>query len=87
MDGRGDSCENCCIGIRGNVNNDVGQNIDIADLVFLVDFMFGIPSGAPPPCFEEADVDGSLALDIADLVYLVDYMFGSPSGPAPASCL
>lgn len=83
-DGRGDACDNCCVFIRGNVNNDPAEMIDIADLVFLVDYMFGTPSGPQPPCFEEADVDNSLTLDIADLVYLVDYMFGS--GPAPLSC-
>ncbi|KAA3632253.1 MAG: hypothetical protein DWP97_11340, partial [Calditrichaeota bacterium] len=82
----GDACENCCIFIRGNVNNDGAQMIDISDLVFLVDYMFGTPAGPQPPCIEEADVDASLGIDIADMVYLVDYMFGSPAGPAPLGC-
>ena len=86
FDGRGDACENCCQFIRGNIDNDAMETIDIADLVFLVDYMFGIPTGPQPPCLEEADVDGNTTLDIADLVYLVDYMFGSPSGPAPTAC-
>lgn len=74
----------CCTGIRGNVNGDVLDEIDISDLVYFVDYAFGSPSGPPPPCFEEADVDASLSLDIADIVYLVTYMFGS--GPAPLPC-
>jgi hypothetical protein len=84
-DGIGDLCDlGCCIGIRGNIDDDPGQSIDISDLVYLVDFMFN--SGPEPNCFEEGDVDGSggSTIDIADLVYLVDYMFNG--GPAPVSC-
>lgn len=85
-DGRGDACENCCVLIRGNTNNDPADEIDISDLVFLVNYMFASPIGHAPPCFEEADVDGSTGLDIADLVFLVAYMFGDPPGPAPLGC-
>ena len=73
----------CCNApIRGNVNYDQGDVIDISDLVYLVDYMF--IGGAPPPCFEEADIDGSSGIDISDLVYLVDYMFNG--GPPPVAC-
>jgi len=73
----------CCIPpIRGDINLSGGL-IDIADLVYLVDYMFN--AGPPPPCYEEADIDASSGLiDIADLVYLVDYMFNS--GPLPQPC-
>ena len=78
-----DRIENCCIGIRGNVDSDQFDIIDIADLVFLVDYMFN--DGTEPVCFEEADVDGeNMAIDIADLVYLVSYMF--TGGLEPPSC-
>ncbi|KAA3633580.1 MAG: PKD domain-containing protein [Calditrichaeota bacterium] len=77
----------CCIGIRGNVDNDPSDQINIADLVYFVDYSFGSPSGPVPACFEEADVDSSTTLDIGDIVYLVNYSFGSPSGPAPLSCI
>jgi len=79
-----DPCS-CCRGIRGNVDGDAEDNIDISDLVYLVDFMFN--DGPEPSCLEEADVDGgggSTPVDIADLVYLVDYMFNS--GPLPVDC-
>jgi len=72
----------CCIGFRGNVDYDVGDAIDISDLVYLVDFMFN--AGPAPPCFVEADMDASGGIDISDLVYLVDYMFNG--GPAPVVC-
>ena len=70
----------CCLGaLRGNVNYDPQDEVDISDVIFLVDFMFG--GGEAPPCFEEADVDADFVveLNIADLVYLVDYMFLSGS--------
>lgn len=80
--GIGDACETCCLGIRGNVDADVADQIDIADLVYFVSFSF---SGGPAPtCFEEADVDGTLNLDIGDIVYLVSFMFSG--GPVPIAC-
>lgn len=81
----------CCMGeIRGNVDNDPGDVIDISDLVFLVDYMF--TGGPAPTCWEEANIDGSgdgppdgsEDIDISDLVYLVDFMFNG--GPAPLPC-
>ncbi|MCK4460192.1 MAG: hypothetical protein KAW46_00220 [candidate division Zixibacteria bacterium] len=78
----------CCMGaIRGNVDMDPGDAIDISDLVFLVDYMF--TGGPAPTCWPEANVDGigpddASGIDISDLVYLVDYMFNG--GPAPPSC-
>ncbi|MFH1686842.1 MAG: hypothetical protein ABIE70_04895 [bacterium] len=71
----------CCI-IRADIDHS-GAGPDIADLVYLVNYMFN--GGAEPPCMEEADVDGSgSGPDIADLVYLVNYMFNG--GPPPAPC-
>ena len=64
-------------GVRGDVNGDL--EIDIADLIYLIDYMF---TGGPPPVSEMAgDVDASGQIDISDLVYLVDYMFNE--GPPP----
>ncbi len=73
-----------CCNFRGDVDNSDKAPIDIADLVYLVDFMFN--QGPPPPCYDEGDIDGSgvAPIDIADLVYLVDYMFNA--GPEPPPC-
>lgn len=59
--------------VCGDVD-DSGSGPDIADLVYLVTYMF---DGGPAPAeFAACDVDGnSTAPDIADLVYLVSYMF------------
>jgi len=58
--------------------------IDIADLVYFVNFMF--KDGPTPPCITEVDIadlncDG---INISDLVFLVNFMF--KNGPAPPSC-
>ncbi|MDH3889780.1 MAG: hypothetical protein OEV49_01750 [candidate division Zixibacteria bacterium] len=72
----------CCTGIRGNVDGDQEENTDISDLVYTVDWMF--LAGDPPPCPQEADLNGDDVVDIADLVYIVDFMFND--GPAPGAC-
>ncbi len=77
----------CCAN-RGNVDHLVGPGgpIDVADLTYLVSYLFG--GGAPPPCEEEGNVDGIIGaggpIDVADLTYLVAYLF--LGGPAPAPC-
>ncbi len=78
-DGIGDAC---CCAVRGDVNHD-GVGPDIADLVYLVEYMFS--AGSLLACPVEADVNGDgVGPDIADLVYLVSYMFSS--GPPPQPC-
>ncbi|MDH3935845.1 MAG: dockerin type I domain-containing protein, partial [candidate division Zixibacteria bacterium] len=55
----------------GDVNLD-GQ-IDIADLIYLIDYQF--QSGPAPMILAGADMDKSGFLDISDLLILIDYMF------------
>ena len=70
----------CCI-LRGDA--DRSGAINVADLTYLVDFLF--KGGPAPPCLDEGDVDGSGGLiNVADLTYLVDYLFNG--GPAPPPC-
>jgi hypothetical protein len=78
-DGVGDAC---CCRARGDVNRS-GGDPDIADIVYLVDYIFR--SGPPAGCPVESNVNGDQDLaDISDLVYFVDYMFRS--GPVPVPC-
>jgi glucose/arabinose dehydrogenase len=80
----------CCNGdgIRGNVDSivGVGGEVDVADLTFLVAYLF--QSGPAPSCDDEANVDGIIGVggpvDVADLTYLVAYLF--QSGPLPPAC-
>lgn len=72
-----------CCDVRGNIDGDPIPTINIADLVYLVAYMF--QGGPEPPCMEEADLDGDdTGPNIADLVYFVNYMFNA--GPAPVPC-
>ncbi|HWR83082.1 MAG TPA: DUF1028 domain-containing protein [Candidatus Deferrimicrobium sp.] len=60
-----------------------GGPVDVADLTFLVAYLFG--GGSTPPLIQAANVDGVIGpggpIDVADLTHLVGYLFGS--GPAP----
>ncbi len=79
LDGIGDAC--CCVGIRGNVNADPQELIDISDLIVMVEYMF---NSDIPYCPDEIDVNGDDSIDISDLVYFVAYMF--QNGTAPITC-
>ncbi len=82
-DGIGDAC--CCLAMRGNVDGDLSDAVDIADIISLVEYSFD-EGGPAPGCLAEADVDGSGSVDIADIIYLVEYSFESPPGPSPVAC-
>ena len=70
-----------CCNIRGDANGDGAPLIDIADLVYLVDYMF--TGGPEPSCWAEGDIDGSAVepIDIADLVYLAYHLFHGGNPP------
>ena len=71
--------DGCCIN-PGDADH--SGSVDISDLVYCVDYMFG--GGPGPICVEEFDNDGNCVLDISDLTYFVDYLFGG--GPPPVPC-
>jgi len=88
--GDGTSClpENpctCCQGIRGNADCDPNDDINVADIVFMVRRLFIADF---PCCALEENVDGiingNIEFDVADVVYLVNYIFRG--GPAPVAC-
>ncbi len=70
----------CCIGIRGDLNND-GVDANVLDLTYLINDIFrGGPSSA---CPGEADLnnDGTLS-NVLDLTYLINDIYrGGPSAP------
>jgi len=84
--GIGDACDSgCCTApIRGNVDGDEFEEVDVADLTYLVAYLF--TGGPSPPCPEEGNVDGDEfeEVNVADLTYLVAFLF--TGGPAPANC-
>lgn len=76
----------CCV-LRGDANNDAKMNI--VDVTTLVAYLFG--GSLPPPCPDQADVDGQgapgAAVTVTDITYLVSYLFhgGAPPPPCPAA--
>jgi hypothetical protein len=66
--------------ISGDVTGD--RSVDIADLIYIVNYMF--QAGPPPPIMRQADVNASGGpIDISDLIYMVEYMF---QGGPPLHC-
>ena len=67
-----------CVGwICGDVDDNL--DINVADLVFLVDYLF--KGGAAPTAYESGNVDGIGEINVADLTYFVDYIFKGGSAP------
>jgi len=85
-DGIGDAC--CCGGIRGNANGAAPDRVNISDIAYLVDYLFGIPLGPPPPCPSEGNANGDPdeKTNVSDITYLISYLFGIPAGPPPPDC-
>jgi hypothetical protein len=72
-----------CCERPGDIDDSGSSTLDISDIVYAVEYMYG--GGPPPPCPEQMDVNGSGGIpDISDLVYLVNYMFSG--GPPPQPC-
>ena len=56
----------------GDVNGD--GRVNVADLTYLIDFLFN--GGAEPPVPETADLDHNGAVNVADVTELVRFLFG-----------
>ncbi|MDH4157612.1 MAG: M4 family metallopeptidase [candidate division Zixibacteria bacterium] len=78
----------CCKGVRGNANGDPDDKVNISDVSYLLEFLFGIPTGPEPPCWEEGNANGDPdeKVNVSDVSYLLDYLFGIPTGPEPKPC-
>jgi len=64
---------NCCVGLQGNINCDIDDVVDIADVQVLVDHLF--LTLTPLCCVDEADLDQNGGVDITDLQILIDNQF------------
>ncbi len=74
----------CCVGMRGDVNFDPQDQVNIADVTYLVDYVF--LGGPEPQCREEADfIDDPLNTPtVEELTWLVAYLF--QGGDPPSLC-
>jgi len=64
-----------CIGTVGNVNCDYRDQVTLADVALLIDYLY--ISGARLPNREEANINADPAgiIDISDIVMLIDHLF------------
>lgn len=68
---------------QDNAPGDVNQNggVDLADVVFLINYLFRDGPAPPyPPC---ADPNIDCSVSLVDVVYLINYLFRSGPGPQP----
>ena len=71
----------CCAGIRGNVDYDNNDAVNIVDVNSLSAYLF---NGATLKCNIEANVNAVSIVNVVDLTYLIAYLFRG--GPPPVSC-
>lgn len=74
----------CCSGIRGNIDGDTNETINLLDVTYLINFLYKY--GPEPDCIYEADVNGSGidTINILDVTFLIAYLYRD--GPAPVEC-
>lgn len=68
--------------ICGNINGTGGVNV--ADLTYLVEFLFFGGSDPQPMASANVNCQGGDVPNVADLTYMVTFLF--ESGPAPCDC-
>ncbi|MBN2227000.1 MAG: VCBS repeat-containing protein [candidate division Zixibacteria bacterium] len=76
-DGIGDVCDYRC----GDANSD--EAINLLDILFLIDFVYGDPPGVAPDPIEAGDANADDNINLLDILYLIAFLYGSPPGPEP----
>jgi len=65
----------------GDANSD--ESINLIDILFLIDFLYGNPQGPAPMPLESGDANADYAVNLLDVLYEIDFLYGSPAGPEP----
>ncbi|MGE3167097.1 MAG: hypothetical protein AB7O52_19500 [Planctomycetota bacterium] len=68
--------------MRGDCN--VDSAVNIADVIFGLDVLFG--AGSSPPCEDSCDGNDDGAFNIADMVAILNYLFVGGALPEPLLC-
>lgn len=72
--------------IRGNADGDaldpgdLSSSIDMADGLFVIDYLF--KGGAPPPCLDAADANDDGRLNLLDPIWIFQFLLGNDAAPA-----
>ncbi len=72
----------CCTGMKGNIDNDPNDLINILDVVYMTNYLY--KDGPIPICLMEVDVNDDGSRNLLDAVYIIDYLY--KGGAAPDSC-
>ncbi len=70
--------------ICGDVNSD--DAVNLIDILYLIDFVYGSPLGPEPNPYNSGDLDGSSGwghIDLIDILYLIAYLYNDPPGASP----
>ena len=73
----GDGIGDICDWRHGDANGD--DDINVADVVFLIAYVFGGGPAPDPPAAGDANCDGEP--NVADTVFLINYIFSGGPGP------
>jgi len=57
--------------------------INLLDILFVINYLYGNPPGPAPEPIEAGDVNDDGAVNLLDILYLIDYLYGHPPGPDP----
>jgi hypothetical protein len=71
----------CCL-VPGDATYD--QTTNLADVVYLINFIF--KGGPPLPCPQSGDANSDCDLNIGDAVYLIEYIFKGGEAPVCTDC-
>ena len=67
--------------VCGDANGDT--DINLLDILYLIDYLYGTPAGDPPDPFDSGDANADGAVNLLDVLYLIDFVYGTPPGPEP----
>ena len=65
----------------GDANYD--GNIDLLDILFIIDYIYGVPPGPSPVPEYSVDTNSDGAVNLLDILILIDFIYGNPPGAAP----
>lgn len=58
-------------------------DINLLDILFLIDFVYGTPAGPSPDPYTLGDVNSDTNIDLLDILYLISFVYDDPPGPEP----
>lgn len=58
-------------------------NVNLIDILYLIDYLYGVPPGPAPNPRESGDVNADGLVNLVDILYLIDNLYGVPPGPDP----